>query len=113
MEYLLRNTMKTENKTEKGKRTAGPWAVFKHMRCLRVKTYDGKTVADCDFADNSSYKNEANAQLISAAPDLYDVLKEILHADNVDAESGGVSPQEWNALMIRAAEIVSKAEGKA
>jgi len=96
--------------TETTKHTPGPWKVKPESR-FSVRTEDEcACVADC-YGTHSG-EAEANAILIAAAPKLLEVLNEILHADNIDAESGGVSPQEWNALMLKASRIADKAKGK-
>jgi hypothetical protein len=66
------------------KHTPGPWS-------LKTYTYfsggteqgdvvdpDGRTIRVCGFSLTSTPESKANARLIAAAPDLLEVLREIL-----------------------------------
>ena len=66
---------------------------------------------DCDDETVSESDHEANARLISAAPDLLAVVCEMLGAAETDLldETSNV----WRSAMISARAAIAKAEGEA
>jgi len=98
--------MKTENKTEKEKHTAGPWLVSKKGGlCLYIKDKNGSKSLKAGFRP-SLLESKNNAQLIAAAPDLYDACVEarvVLGNHFVDGDY----------IMVALKKAIAKAEGKA
>ena len=96
-----------------GKYTPGPWTVDKDLLVYCKTDY----LITCDITERSyglvaslSVMNEdslCNAQLISAAPDLYETLKIILEYPYGDA-----SPLEDPLVIERARAAIRKAEGE-
>ena len=102
------------------KYTHGPWELFNVNGVLQVDNRDGDGTSPCvvhwrgfDGNDIDADENEANAHLISAAPDLLEALEGLLQAvcgetgfaNAVRTESGLDYP--WPALDI--AESASRA----
>ena len=55
--------------------TKGKWVYDKHYGCIH---HDGKLIAEVAGAGGSNYRHaqgEANARLIAAAPEMYELLK--------------------------------------
>ncbi len=59
------------------KHTPGPWEVSKDYSQLRVNGADGEAVAYTETCVGLE-RDQANARLIAAAPDLLDALEELL-----------------------------------
>lgn len=88
------------------KYTLGPWKAVSIGRSLEVAP------AICTLYNNDKASGEANAQLISAAPDLLEALK---NATNVLAAiaTGDLKTIERNSPAILLARVaISKAEGR-
>ncbi len=96
-----------------GKYTQGPWAFHTEPQpngCPTIGTNNGLMVAQISHSINHSEQREtaiSNAQLISAAPDLYEALKIILEYPYGDA-----SPLEDPLVMEQARAAIRKAEGE-
>lgn len=92
-----------------GKRSTGPWKAHK---AHRDDEYFGIYLPDAspDYPSIYSYvvgddaiQGEANANLIAAAPDLFEALKVYLNAGSKDAR---------RAASVQAKAAIAKAEGK-
>lgn len=62
---------------EKPKFTPGPWKTFTYDVTIAndmVEGRDGDFVADCTMSLRTDDENNANARLISAAPELYEAV---------------------------------------
>ena len=61
------------------KYTPGPWHIGIRRPSSDKFIYgpSGEEVADCDMLPNHQHENTANARLISAAPELLEVLEEM------------------------------------
>jgi hypothetical protein len=106
--------MKTTN------HTPGPWAVETAKRFIgdSEETYDSLCVTFssplrakliCELGADTLPDNPHNAHLIAAAPDLLDILRDLLDWGRVH-----ISPAHDTAahlLLVRAFEAVAKAEG--
>jgi hypothetical protein len=78
--------------------TPGPWAILEYRGAVDEVIPSGRPGVICSFPDPGK-RTRANAQLISAAPDLYDAIKKLLaQEENAEGEA-------------RAA--IEKAEGRA
>ena len=76
------------------KHTPGPWSVVNKPHCLIIMPCQAKVVP---------HKNaEADAHLIAAAPEMFDLCK-IIHE-----QSGHCSPNDLSKLS----EVITKAEGR-
>lgn len=103
------------------KHTPGPWSVSTYGSfATEVRSSTGRRIAATwvqspprsrKSALNQALLNEANAHLISAAPDLLEALKALksasLHDDNIIRASG------FRAACERAEAAIAKAEGRA
>ena len=89
------------------KHTLAPWKVIEAHRGYIIEATDyAYDVAVVRTAGN--HDNEANAQLIAAAPDLLEALKALLEAvDDVSDDFG------WPLATDKARAAIDKAEGKA
>ena len=91
--------------------TPGPWRVGNRYTPTGVFTADGELVANTHGAQRNFQREEqiqeqnANARLIAAAPELLEVLQEILDATAYD-HGGPVS------LYKKAEKIIAKAKGE-
>lgn len=89
------------------KHTPGPWAVNPIMRD-QICTFDGLKALAIANRDGDPYEVMATAQLIAAAPELLEALKEL-------------SAEEWrddddpilNCARSKARAAITKAEGNA
>lgn len=84
------------------KHTPGPWGYTmrgNYMRLYMPCSLDGDVAR--------GYVGEANARLIAAAPELLDACMELMD----EAEMGGSSPAEWDAIRARARAAIAKATG--
>jgi len=90
--------------------TAGPWGV----RSLDMTDYAvvGPERKVCNVAFYSKPDNEANARLISAAPDLFQAAKQAEEALHHMMSANGMEPHEHDCYTdLKAA--IAKAEGEA
>lgn len=91
--------------------TKGPWNTYVDEEDEPIATYDGSnkrmTIADFRICSIDSNEKKANAKLISAAPELYEALKELLESEwMVTHDWGG----DRNAVIGKAKEALKKAE---
>jgi len=94
--------MKTTN------HTPGTWAVSPYMN---ITSRNGTVAKTEQMPGNDDSEREANAHLIAAAPDLLDILRDLLDWGRVH-----ISPAHDTAahlLLVRAFEAIAKAEGVA
>jgi hypothetical protein len=70
--------------------TAGPWYTDTNKAgdYTQIKAQPNKFICECDGREKE-YQNEANAKLISAAPDMYEAIKNYIQA----IEAGEVTDQ--------------------
>jgi len=63
------------------KHTPGPWAISKHCSTLVETSIGSRNICSAGgYTSNVTFElptNEANARLIAAAPDMYNLLKEL------------------------------------
>lgn len=57
--------------------TPGKWEVPAGSKIVRIGGIVLEMVADCDIKYRNAEENEANANLIAAAPDMYEALKKV------------------------------------
>lgn len=90
--------------------TPGPWRISKIG--LNVEDESGKTIAVCNahynnvHAETLQKEQQANAQAISAVPNLIDALQEAIYWDGYDDEG---EPAVW---LSKARRAVAKAKGE-
>jgi len=100
--------------------TPGPWDVKFRQN---VVTKSGRGIATCGgYTTNDpvewekvSKENYANAHLIAAAPEMYDVLIWLLHLCHGVSKGGSdvpVTNDEWGQAWRTAMDVISKAEGR-
>ena len=99
----------------KEKWTKGPWVVDQGAK-VYCEDSTGSIVAQCDdfsFVFRDDGEQEANAHLISAAPDMYEALK--VFADCVEQIDEEESDEEWAKfrLLVKDFRKASKALAKA
>lgn len=84
--------------TDQPKWTPGPWS--RHFKTGTVKGPEGNTVADCRYKNG---RNDAN--LIAAAPEMYEALAALI--DEID---DCAQPSDWDAY-VPARAALAKARG--
>lgn len=97
--------------TKQTKPTPGPWLV---SSSVLVCNSEAKIIAQCaNFSGLGVEINEAiaNARLIASAPDLLEVLENLLSGCCYDPESCGQELTDRLALYDKAKAIVAKAKG--
>lgn len=89
--------------------TPGPWGI---VDGLFISGPDGVEFASTKF-DACEERREANARLISAAPDMYEALKAFLkyYVGFVNSGDAGFWDPEKDEIVINARAALSKAEG--
>ncbi len=104
--------------------TPGPWSTDPEVEHESVLGPNGKMVADCaifGFGKDAptQERNQANARLISAAPELYDALLEARKAiASIPKDAfgiGGEGETHWylvDELLHQIDMAIAKAEGK-
>lgn len=88
--------------------TQGKWAVGE---CRQVLTEDGRTVADAGCSTFPKEEQEANARLIAAAPEMYEMLERLVKWD-VNFPVGddtGRGLKELDSIIAEASAIMKKA----
>ncbi len=94
--------------------TKGPWTEYLvASNIVEVHNSDGLEVVNWQgFDGNGNFSNqtvEANALLIAAAPEMYEMLAEIMH----NLECGNSDHIEINdALIPRVQDLLAKARGE-
>lgn len=98
------------------KHTPGPWHFGDETSLHGTKLVyaeDGWLVADAGrIMKRSGEEIEANARLISSAPDLLEALDELLHTTlDLDISSGVTLTDEEERIRKKAVEAIAKATG--
>jgi hypothetical protein len=97
--------MKTQNTT---KHTRGPWSV--NGNAITAWHKDSHICFMEKVTDKSQIKlleTDANARLISCAPELLDLIKRMNYAFYADG-----SPKAMKAVMAETKALIAKAEGR-
>lgn len=90
----------TNRTTDPVSHTPGPWHLLpKNPLCIESRHGNIGLV-------NLARASEADARLIAAAPDLLEVLRDVVQY------GGGMEYDDWRGLMKRAESAVAKAEGR-
>lgn len=92
--------------------TPGPWLRrFKNIG--HVTAENGAVIAKCERL-TSLYNMQANAHLISAAPDLYSALTDFIEYDRLmDAGERVAGMCKYDDLREKAVKALAKARGEA
>ena len=97
------------------KHTPGPWIMFRDRGVPAAILPAGRDGEICQFA--SAYTSEANARLIAAAPELYEMLRQALgfaavsYGRNVDSGNNATAERIMN-FINRCEDLMTKVEGK-
>jgi len=67
----------------KNKFTKGPWEIIEYTRGRKVESW---IVSDAEDVIKVEKVKPADAQLISAAPEMYDLLASTMHVTRQDSE---------------------------
>lgn len=90
--------------------TPGPWTV--EGRGTTIKMGD-RAYAGVDQNEGVPFAEAAaNACLIAAAPELLEIVEEILRAGNVNTESARKLARNAYGVLERAREVTSRARGQ-
>ena len=105
--------------------TKGEWGINDYDNNILEISSGNKSIADCwgKHLDISKEEQLANAHLISAAPDMYEALKELINTYVMNKDSNGIfpHPKEFIACITpegrpeywdKAIKALAKAEGK-
>ena len=102
------------------KHTPGPWVVNASENGLVWVDGDSETVSICDLYHRhkdgefiSKENVKANARLISAAPDMYEALADLLSSLEVVWSKGFAAREDLEPEIKFARAALSKAEGEA
>jgi len=58
--------------------TPGPWVAYLGNKYMHVKSVDGSYVMEAQSTHGGIVRQHADANLIAAAPELYEALKDII-----------------------------------
>ena len=86
------------------KHTSGPWAVFNQSDVFTNRN-DGKVseyIADCALDEMELSEIQANANLIAAAPDLYEAVAAVIDATRDYLPPDGITKDEFISRVIAA-----------
>lgn len=94
--------------------TPGEWSVYEtEMGACWVTVENAPIVATCDTRNPFSPEQRANAQLLSAAPDLYAALEDMLSGWRyVRNRYGDLSGVGWDRAEDAARIAIAKARGE-
>lgn len=89
--------------------TKGKWFIYGDINeCAFIDVdCDNKSIATCWRYNKSVVEILANAKLVAAAPELLEVLNDLVVASELSCSSPSVSC--WNELINRAKLIIKKA----
>ena len=87
----------------------GPWRVFDYFE-YEVDGSDGLLICNCDIPARKDSERKANAQLISAAPELYEALVGAYEA-LCDLSDSDWRDRDFN-LMKKCLAAIRKANGE-
>jgi hypothetical protein len=99
----------------KSKFTPGPWKI-NPINSLSIIDNSGNIFRELVCQTNGKERKEAfaNSQLISAAPEMYEALQELLHLHSCEQEgisSGQPTYEEWMVAYQKGIAAIEKAEG--
>ena len=90
--------------------TSAPWCIVKDYGRTEIGGSGCIPFQVCIVSEGSGA--EANADLISAAPDMYEALDWMLHVSNGVSKGGGIpSPQEYADAFDAGETALKKAQG--
>jgi len=98
--------------------TPGPWHAFYKAKYdewhVSVQVSDSHTMRQWLFSDGIPTKNEFDARLIAAAPDLLEALKTVVRV--IEANPPSIVDTIWargyETLLDHCSAAIAKAEGK-
>ena len=92
--------------------TPGPWRVvwFRFKGPLHIMSADGRYVMDGNNASHARVRREADAALVSAAPDLLEALQALIHEDGGSLAHSAEHPK-CVAARAAIAKAIPSAEG--
>lgn len=102
------------------KGTKGEWSLHKHAFACVISDESDSIVANCGTGsrnfdrESQIAEQEANAQLISAAPDLLKALQHLVHLHTCEQEgieSCQPTAIEWFDAVAKAGQALQKAVG--
>ena len=88
--------------------TPGPWKVSSHQTQIHSERY-GLVATLEEFTEKST--THANARLIAAAPEMFEVLQEILAPCPVKGYQGKYDRRRTYNARKKAREVLAKVEG--
>jgi hypothetical protein len=92
------------------KHTPGPWSLSEKYHSVNVRAVDGPYVADCNASAAIGWETkQANAHLISAAPDMLAALKTL---DSIERGMQGWHEDAKAEAWAKARAAIAKAEGR-
>jgi hypothetical protein len=98
------------------KYTKGEWRV-EHLKVPTARAFSiGISTEEYDVCTYPlGIRNKDDAQLISAAPDMYEALKEMVRHPKIEAETSGswIICERITERLEKAERALAKAEGKA
>lgn len=90
--------------------TPGPWRIDSKTRFGDYTIAAGDSVKTCEFIAKT--QNEANANLIAAAPDLLEALEDAAFLMRMAAKIAGPMQDSFKRSAEDAAKALAKAEGR-
>jgi len=99
--------------------TKGPWEALTNGNAYNFETVvtfknaaDGWICTVYDDCDDCTLPDGANAHLIAAAPELYDMLYALMGGDEKMQVAIGGNPSYVDGFMSRANSVLAKARGE-
>ncbi len=100
------------------KHTPGPWTVDFVNPELLAKMENGRYEYIADFSvtqgtERTQEEENANAQMASAAPEMYEALNWLIHLSHDTGKKGGrPEPGEWEEAIKQGEQSLKKARGE-
>ena len=98
------------------KHTPGPWEVLRYFsdytHSIGEKRQGGNEIANVIILDNGDKVADANANLITTAPDLLEVLQVIFNRVMYESPTAEIETVFDDEMIARVQGILNEAEGK-
>ena len=79
--------------------TPGPWHDYQYMLASAIEDANARKICDMSESDFSLDEDEANARLIAVAPDMYELLRQVVDIMDDSEDCGEIPVDRINAVL--------------